>query len=192
MTNGAHLPLLIGMMLYGICIPAQAIVIDFEDFPTPGAVNSPNAVIGNYYASQGVLFTTTWYAYNANGLYPPKSGMNSAIGAVFPAEIQFSNPVADVGAYFNNYVPGLTFRAFGASGLLGSVSIAATTQPTPGGPIFYQLPFSGIERATLSGGDAMFYSMDNLTFTVVPEPASCILFWLAVALFSATRAAAKR
>jgi hypothetical protein len=145
-------------------------------------------LIGNFYASQGVLFSD-WYAYNKNGLFPPHSGLNSASSSVLPAEIEFVNPVSNVGAYFNNYYSGLTFNAFGASGFLGSVSIAATSQPTPGGPVFYELAFSGIERVTLTGGMAGLYNIDDLTFypsEVIPEPATLVLFGLGLAGIGAT------
>jgi len=155
---------------------ASATVIDFEDFPTPGAVYSLQGLIGNYYQSEYVVFSTDWYAYNADGLYPAHSGTVSAIGSPFPAEIQFLLPASNVGAYFNVYISPLTVSAYSNALFLGSIEVPSTVQPTPGGPIFYSLPFNNITKITLTGNNSMFYNMDDLTFSVsAPEPSTIVL-----------------
>jgi hypothetical protein len=125
------------------------------------------ALIGDFYAPQGVRFTTPWYATQlSEDTFPRKSGLIHTFGFPTPSEIEFTTPVSNA----------LKFSAYGDSGFLGSVSIPTTAQPTPGGPQYYELSFSGIVRVTFEKSSQKFFSLDDLTFTpAIPEPASRLL-----------------
>lgn len=158
-----------------ISASAETVTINFDDFPTPGAINSPEALIGNRYEGCGLKFPTSWFAYNADGLYPSHSGTVTAIGNPFPAVIDFVQPVSNVSAYFNIYQEGVTFSAYHENTLLGSVTLAPTTQPTPGGPQPYSLPYEGITKIILTGPAwaASYYNLDDLTYTADGVGAGC-------------------
>jgi hypothetical protein len=160
----------LAVLLLALPMAANAgqITIDFED-------GTPFDFIGSTYASQGVTFGPSCYFYGEDVLYPASSGVNSAICNPLSAQIDFSSAVSNVGAYFNVYAFPLTFSAYDSGGLLGSITIDPTIQPTPGGPQFYELLFSGIKYVTLTGESGSFYNYDDFTFSV-PEPSTLALF----------------
>ena len=158
------------VLLSPMAANATQITIDFEG-------QTPFDAIGSTYASQGVTFGPSCYFYPEDSNYPASSGVNSAYCDPLPEQIDFSSAVSNVGAYFNAYEDDITFSAFGAGGLIGSITISETTQPNPA-PLYYELSYSGIEYVTLSTfGSSEYYNFDDLTFTSsVPEPGTLALF----------------
>lgn len=162
----------------GLATNTQTIItITFEEFYPGGPVCDPDFLIGSYYEELGVIFTSDWYAYSEDPDYPAHSGSVTAVGIIdfgTVAIIDFTMPVTDVGAYFNVYSGGytdntLTFSAYNGKTLLGSVIIQPTPQPTPGGPVYYSLPYDGITRVTITRSPeypSSFYNLDDLTFTI--------------------------
>jgi len=174
-TNSTFLAL-VAVLLSPMAANATQITIDFEG-------QTPFDAIGSTYASQGVTFGPSCYFYPEDSNYPASSGVSSAYCYPLPEQIDFSSAVSNVGAYFNAYDHDIIFSAFGAGGLIGRITISETTPPIPGGPqydgpLYYELPYSGIEYVTLSTfGSGEYYNFDDLTFTSsVPEPGTLALF----------------
>ena len=161
---------LVAILLSPMVANADLITIDFED-------GAGFDFIGSDYASQGVTFGPSCYYYFEDPNYPASSGVNSAVCNPLSAQIDFSTAVSNVGAFFNVYAFDIVFSAYGSSGLLGSITLGPTSQPTPGGPQYYELSFSGIEYVTLEGESGSFYNFDDFTYSVaVPEPGTLALF----------------
>ncbi len=163
------------LFVFAICVPAQAITIDFEDIPDLTSV-------GDFYASFGIHFEnalslTAGFSLNEFD-YPPSSG-DVAVGDDWaPIMLTFDNPAENIFANFT-YASQLTFTAWDD---IGNV-IGTYVNPyfdNLGSSQQIGLAFTGVHALQIAGEWDGSYIMDDLNYEFtqtapVPEPATILL-----------------
>jgi hypothetical protein len=190
--RGGHVRTLRGFALLGVLaslVPSAAVaspvVIGFESLTDGEAATTqfPGLAFSN------ALVLTAGVSLD-DAEFPPFAGSNVATDSGGPIEIDFAQPVINVGGYFT-YAQPLLLRAFNASHILvGSVSSAFSNNEALSGDVG-SLPnellgfVSGnISSVTITGAPlGGSFTLDNLTYTSqsvpvptsVPEPATFTL-----------------
>jgi hypothetical protein len=169
----------IGFLTAGF-VKAYADVIDFEGLEDSISVT-------NQYSGFGVVFSNTTVIKAGLSLneseFPPYSGTNVAFDDGGFMTLMFSVPMANFSAYFNYVVP-LTLSFYDVlNNLEGTVNSAFASNlllsgdlgSSPNEPLSFAWA-SGISSVVIAGAQGgSSFTMDDLTLTPVPEPATLIL-----------------
>jgi hypothetical protein len=168
---------LVALALAGVS-PAFADLLNFEGFPDGTAITTQYP--GVTFSHATVL--TAGVSLNEFE-FPPHSGSNVVFDDGGPMLISFGAPVTAVSGYFT-YGELLTLTAFDAlNNPVGSVSSAFFNNEALSGDLgsspneFLQLTFAGgISSVTFAADSAGgSFTLDDLTVSAVPEPASLVL-----------------
>lgn len=178
----AVLPFLLAAAAPGLT--AGTIVLDFEAFSdsTPLTTQCPGVTFSN------ATVISAGITLNEFEL-PPHSGTNVVFDDGGPMTISFASPVLSLGGYFTYYEP-ITLAAFDAlnnevasATSAFSINVACGDGPPCLGDLgsspneFLQVAFtSGISRITITGDPAGgSFTLDDVTYTAVPEPSTIAL-----------------
>jgi hypothetical protein len=154
----------------------------------------------NQYAGLGVSFANATILTAGMSLnefdFPPKSGSNVASDDGGPMVLTFSTSASFVGGYFTYGEP-LTLQAFDSSNNLvaSAFSVFSANFVSSGNPPneFLSLSAPNIARVTITGDPAGgSFTLDNLTFTPIPEPSTFLLLGAGIATIGLLRSRSKR
>jgi hypothetical protein len=183
-----------GLSVFGLCINAAPVTLNFEGFPD-------STVLTTQYP--GVTFTNAIILTSGISLnefeFPPHSGVNVISDNGEPMTIEFSTPITSFGGYFT-YLEPLTLDGFsGADKQVASATSAYSSNDAlfgdPGSSPneFIDLSFTGGMSSVMITGDPAggSFTLDDVTYstisaTSVPEP-SAFLALLLVALVAVSR-----
>ncbi len=179
------------LLLFGAVERANATTIDFEGLADSSVLLAqfPGLTFSN------AIVLTAGLSLNEID-FPPHSGVNVASDAGGSVSIVFAIPVASVGGFFNYAVP-VTLTGFdvsnqltGQTNSLFSSNAAASGVPGSSPNEAIQIAFAaGISRLVIAGDpNGGSFTMDDLTFTSVPEPATLGLFLPGLAALGLRRA----
>jgi len=152
--------------LFVIGPQAKATVITFDDLVGSGSLAS--------YA--GLTWTNTSYYDTVQSPYTPHSGTQRVYNTdrVSPIVFQFGGDVYFDGAWFSGFNPDVSFELYN-NGSLVSTSGSVSTSDTPA---FLASGYGGlvdevrvIASDYLQNGFHDYYTMDDVTYHAVPEPA---------------------
>ena len=157
---------------------ANALNIDFESLSDGDVVTTqfPGLTFSNATALTAGISLNEFE-------FPPHSGDNVVFDDSDPMTIDFSTPMADIGAYFTYLVP-LTVDFFDPlHNLVGTVNSLFLSNLTLSGDLgsspneFLNFAWaSGISQMTITGDPlGGSFTMDDLQGTPVPEPTSLLL-----------------
>ena len=185
--------LLFPCVMVALARPAAADAIDFEGLSDLETVTTqfPGLVFSN-----AVALTSGFLGGTLNEIEnPPHSGVTVITDEGSPMSITFLTPVLQFSGFFT-YNTALTITAFGgADTILGSVNSLFTNNQflsgVPGSSTneLLTLAFSqGISRIVIAGSSSgSSFTLDDVTASPVPEPATLMLFFIAAGLLLATR-----
>lgn len=175
----ALLPIVATLLLPPASTMAAVTVIDFEGFAEFSQLT--NEVPGLIFLNAEVLRATGALNWQ---YFPPFSG-DAVIGSMPWATlaVDFATPVSEPGGYFTYLQGPLTLSFYGAgSVLLGTVTSSYSDNwEGSGNPPNEYLQFSSpagitrMEAAVATGKFPGVFTMDDLTFSSVPEPASAMV-----------------
>ena len=171
----------IGFLTVGFVKASAETIIDFEGL-------SDSEIVTTQFLSLGLTFEHTIALTAGISLnefeFPPRSGSNVVFDDGGPITISFTAPMSGVGAYFT-YLTALTLSFYNnLDVLLGTATSAFSTNLAlsgdPGSSPNEHLLLAdtpGIFKVVITGDpDAGgSFTMDDLTLTSVPEPATLIL-----------------
>lgn len=162
---------------------SQAATLDFESLANLEGV-------GSQYSGQGATFVNAVALEAGLSLnefeFPPHSGSVVLIDVGGPISILFNTPVTQVSGFFT-YSTGLTLAAYDAANVtLGGVSSAFSKNTALSGDAgssaneVLALAFaSGISKLTITGSPlGGSFTLDDLSFSPVPEPNTAVLLAL--------------
>jgi hypothetical protein len=165
---------------------AQADVIDFEGLEDFTAITDQYSSSGIYFSGATVLTA----GVNLNEFeFPPSSGSNVVFDEIGPISIIFATPVSSIGAYFTYLMPVAMDAYDSSNGLIGSVSssffsnLALSGDPGSSPNEFLQITYAGGISSVTITGDPDFggsFTMDDVTFSQVPEPGTLSLFMVGI------------
>lgn len=164
--------LLVAALMTFLTVPvAGQIVADFEDAPVCDNTR-PN--MGVY---AGIDFMSQWTCYaSPQPPFNPASGTNRVYavdGSANASSAFFSflgGPVNFLGAYFSGSA-NVVFNLF----LGGSLMASSGSLLTTGTPTFLSAGYAGpVDKVQVVGGDVNWV-MDDVTYSVVPEPGAILL-----------------
>jgi len=168
--------ILVFLLVFTIYVPAQAIMLDFEDLPDLTSVD-------DFYASLGIHFEnaislTAGFSLNEFD-YPPSSGIVALGDDWAPILLTFDNPAENIFAHFT-YASQLTFTAWNDAGDIIGTYINPNSDNL-GSSELISLNFSGVSKLQIAGEWNGSYIMDDLNYELnqhapVPEPAIMFLF----------------
>jgi hypothetical protein len=153
--------------------------IDFEQYPG-------YTQITNQYAAQGVTFVNAMQLVACDMDcydYPPHSGTGEIIndsgnfdGGADPIGVFFAPGATDISGWYSD-PNGMTVTAYDAGNNLLATFIGAATNQS-NAEFTITSATSGISYITISddSGNADFVSVDDLSYTITPEPGSFMLF----------------
>ncbi|HUS57741.1 MAG TPA: PEP-CTERM sorting domain-containing protein [Planctomycetota bacterium] len=151
---------------------ALPVTITFEGAGVPFAV-------GSFYAGSGVIFDANWGVITATATYPAHSGSSIVYSAAALARVNFTEPVWYVEAWFtstSNAQPSLYMEAYsgpwGTGTLLGVATIERNARSMDA---MLVESFSGDIMSVVIHDAGNMFTMDDLSFEPVPEPATFLL-----------------
>lgn len=159
-----------------------AVTLNFDDLV------GQNAMADGY---GGANWTAgSWWYYDwAQPPYNPTSGA-TRLYSVGSAEVSFNSDVFLTGAWFNGYGTPNGFLPIYFEMYNNNVLVATSGQidlDGSGNAQFLASGYGGAIDAFVVKGSTGFYVMDDLTFDVVPEPATMTVMGLGLAAFVARR-----
>ncbi len=171
-----------GLLLFALATPAAAdILIDF-DTAADGSTINDREILTNQYASWGVTFSAF------EGDLPASSVVLSDIPiygnawvnlsstdfiALDILRMEFAAPVEGVHWLMSNLGAVTEFRAYDAHGTLLESQEVESYERVPAG-----FSVSGISRIDGISLDNTFWGIDDLEFSLVPEPSTVVLWTL--------------
>jgi hypothetical protein len=166
------------MVLFSHSATADVVTLDFEGFPDGTPLTTQYS---------GLTFTNTTVITAGISLnefeFPPHSGSNVVFDDGGPIGIDFATPILNFGGFFT-YLKPLTLAAFDASSTQVASAISAFSnnlalsgEPGSSPNEFLSVSFAaGISSVTISGDPlGGSFTMDDATYTAVPEPTTISL-----------------
>jgi len=170
-------------MLFAAAVAGTAAAVPFTvTFEEPSLPTG----IGTWFSGSGVVFDPGWQLLTPTLTYPAHSGTHIVYSVGPTAWINFIEPVRFVDAWFtttSNAFPGLHMEAY--SGLSGTGTLIDTATMLKNArsidPMRVESPNGEIMSVVIHDtGNA--FTMDDVTFDPVPEPATISLLLAAIGL----------
>jgi len=170
-------------MLLAAAIAGTAAAVPFTvTFEEP----SLPTTIGTWFSGSGIAFDPGWQLLTPSLTYPAHSGTHIVYSEGPTAWINFTEPVRSVEAWFtstSNAYPSLYLEAY--SGLSGTGTLIATASLIKNAhsidPMRVESPDGEIMSVVIHDtGNA--FTMDDVTFDPVPEPATVSLLLAGIGL----------
>jgi hypothetical protein len=153
-----------GMLFTGTALSFAEEVITFEDLSGGGSVPA------DY---KGMTWTNWKYTTSTNPTYTPHSGTTSAYTTKVDNSMAWESPINFNGAWFAGAADTtIQFEGY-FDDYLKATSDIITVSTTPQ---FITANFQGINSVKVVSSRIGYFSMDDVAYSVVPEPVSMLLF----------------